>query len=436
MTRRRTARSAVTATVLAVVALTTAQTSGASGASSGLLARTDLIYGSEIGAWLPNGGANVNESSGVPTRIRDAHVRVIRFAVYDCFKNMTCGNDNHTGTIARSDFDAAVRGITTTDNAVLWLKMVPIASDTIGVISGTRFCPPWTGAADHNLPMYKKVIAEVKTAGYTGPLVIESNNEMEYACSKLWQSQGAPISSAGSVGVSRRIGQHYAATMPALKAYARSLGFSDVVVGGYIGVGGGPGWGQACNPDATKPFAYACAYSTRWVSEFNTAVHAAYVSSGGNPDYIPDFESIHAYPHSPDFSSAPGYGFDDKIAFAYYRNWIAKSRAVADGVWGATIGDDIRFSISEWSAGSANSSGTWSGWTTRGRPDQFFSGWYQMLRGDGNTTGTGSAYWSANLFVTASESDTGTSRYYNIIRKDGSVPAWYSTFKDYSTGVR
>jgi hypothetical protein len=186
---------------------------------------------------------------------------------------MTCGRDNHAGTVARTDFNAVIQGITQTDNAVLWLKMVPIARDTIANgVNGAIFCPPWTGAADGNLPMYKQVIAQVKNAGYLGPLVIESNNEMEFACYKYWQSQGAPISGGGSVGVSKRIGEHYAATMPALKAYARGLGFSDLVVGGYIGVGGGTEWGQACTRDSSQVFGYACGYSTRWVREFNVAV--------------------------------------------------------------------------------------------------------------------------------------------------------------------
>jgi hypothetical protein len=396
-----------------------------------------LIYGSEIGTWLQDGGVAVQEASGVPSRIRAANVRVIRYAVLDCFKNMTCGRDNHAGTVARTDFNAVIQGITQTDNAVLWLKMVPIARDTIANgVNGAIFCPPWTGAADGNLPMYKQVIAQVKNAGYLGPLVIESNNEMEFACYKYWQSQGAPISGGGSVGVSKRIGEHYAATMPALKAYARGLGFSDLVVGGYIGVGGGTEWGQACTRDSSQAFGYACGYSTRWMREFNVAVHSAYVASGYNPDFIPDFEAIHAYNHSPDFSSQAGYEFDDRIVYSYYRNWLIKSRAVLNSVWPTAIGANIRFSLSEWNAGSSNTTGSWTGWTTPGRPEQFFSGWYEMLRGNGVTTGSGTAYWNSNLFVMASNSDTGTGRYYNWIRKDGSVPSWYHTIKAYSTGVK
>jgi hypothetical protein len=413
-----------------------ALTGSSTHAASRLSTRTDLIYGSEIGEWLSNGGPAVVESSGVPARIRTAHVRTVRYSVYDCFKGMRCGQDRHRGTVARSDFDTAVRGITRTDKAVLWLKMVPVTNDTINGVHGSEFCPNWRGPGTVNLPMYKAVVAEVKAAGYTGPLVIESNNEMEFACWHRWRSEGAPITSAGSVGVSKRIGKHYAGNMPALKAYARNLGFTDLMVGGYIGVGGGVEWGQPCRPDARKPYGFACGYQNRWMSEFNTAVHTAYLNHGRNPDYVPDFEAIHAYPHSPDFSATPGYRFNDNIAYAYYRNWVVRSRAVVDGVWGPAIGDGVRFAISEWNAGSSNSDGTWSGWRTPGEPGAFYAGWFRMLRGNGKTTGAGTAYWAANLWVAASEPDNGDSRYYNIIHQNGTVPPWYWTFKDYATGVR
>ncbi len=56
-----------------------------------------------------------------------------------------------------------------------------------------------------------------------------------------------------------------------------------------------------------------------------------------------------------------------------------------------------------------------------------------MLQGDGTTTGTGTRYWNANVFELASEAPTGYGAYYNLIRKDGTTPAWYDTFKAIST---
>jgi hypothetical protein len=252
---------------------------------------------------------------------------------------------------------------------------------------------------------------------------------MEHACWRTWRSQGAPVTSAGSPGVSRRIGEHYAATMPALTSYATGLGFAQVVVGGYLGTGGGPGWGQPCRPNRAEPYGYACRYDPRWVDEFNTALKDAGVAP-------PDFESIHAYPHSPDFSSSPGYEFDDDIGYAYYRNWNIQTRAVLESIWGRKAGSRIRLAISEWNAGAAESGGTWSGWTTPGRPARFYRGWLSMLRGDGRRpTGDSARYWEATAFEIASNSDTAADRYYNLIRADGSTPAWYATFKTIATGA-
>jgi hypothetical protein len=404
--------------------------------SHGLKDSRDLIYGSEIGAWEPDGSPAVDPATGIPDTVRGAAVPIIRFAAYDCFVGTTCGSDHHPGTLSRADFDHAIRGITRTMGAWLWLKMAPIAADTLAAgVNGTVFCPPWAGDASGNLSFYRSVVDEVKAAGYLGPIVIESSNEMEYSCWQTWQAQGAPITSAGSPGVSRRLGEHFAATMPALKAYTRSLGFSEVLTGGYIGVGGGPGWGQDCAPDPRQPYGYACDYGARWIDEFNVAVHAAYLTSGRNVDVIPDFESIHAYPHSDDFASAP-YDFDDRIAYAYYRTWIERSRARLDALWGPGMGGNILFSISEWNAGAANSGGTWSGWTTPGRPGAFYRGWLDMLAGDGRTTGSGTRYWSANVFEVASNSDTGIGRYYNLVRRDGSTPDWFADFRSRSVAFQ
>jgi hypothetical protein len=223
--------------------------------------------------------------------------------------------------------------------------------------------------------------------------------------------------------------------MPALVKYARdTLHFSQVATVGYIGVAGGTNWGTSCTANAASPYGYACGYTSRWIDEFNAEVQSAYVSHGNDPDYIPNAESIHAYCHSNDFASNP-FTFDDNICFAYYRNWIVQSRAHLNTTWGAAIGNNIRFSMSEWNAGSCATASTncWSGWSNPSAVQSFYAGWLGMLRGDGNTTATGTRYWAANVFEIASNSDAGPGGYYNIIRQDGSTPAWYDTFKSYST---
>jgi hypothetical protein len=91
----------------------------------------------------------------------------------------------------------------------------------------------------------------------------------------------------------------------------------------------------------------------------------------------------------------------------------------------------MRFCISEWNAGDCNTGGVWSGWSSPERVQSFYAGWLHMLAGDGNLSST--RFWDANVFLLAGNSDTGSGRYYNIIRRDGSTPAWYETFKSIST---
>lgn len=417
--------------------------------TGGLLDRKDLLYCAEVALWDANGQPALNALTiaGSVAKIQDARIPCIRVWVYDCFTGMTCGSDHHTGTIAETTFITIIQRILAL-GAVPFVKFPPVAKDTFGsptAIDGTVFCPPWNADADAdgvldvdaNVPFYQRIVKATRDAGATS-VILESNNEMEYSCWALWRSQGAttnsgtPISSAGSENVSRRIGQHFAASMPFVKAYARGLGFTEVVVGGYLGVPGGPGWGQSCTPDAARPYGYACGYQPRWVSEFNDAVIAGYTAHGNNPDWVPDFESIHEYVHSPDNYPSAGWEGDDGVALAYLRNWRIQSAGIARAKWGAVgvNGDAIRWSISEWNAGSSD----WSGWGVAGRPGQFYDRMFPMLRGDGNLDGTGTRWWDANVFGIAINSDSSSGGVYNVIRRDGTVNPWYDNFTAASTG--
>lgn len=392
-------------------------------APTGLLLRNDLIYGSEIGCWQTDGGQAADTSTAVPGKVVSAGIPAVRFAVYDVFTDML-DPAGSPGTIRRSDFDHAIDGIVNTLGAIPWIKLLPVASGVIGVKPGTVFAPPLNDLG-RDLEVHKAVLAQIRTV-YSGPIIIESDNEGEYDCYRTWG-----YASAGDAGVSRALGRKYAAIMPALKKYARDvLGFSQVITVGYVGVAGGANWGQSVTADPSQPYGYRCGYQPRWVDEFNTEIRDAYVASGCDPDYVPDVESIHAYPHSPDFTSQAGYEYDDNIAYAYYRNWIVQSRARVKAIWGAERAAAMKFAISEWNAGSSESTGTWSGWSSPARVQDFYAGWLDMLRGDGDTGST--RYWGANCFLIAGNPSKGTGSYYNIIRADGSTPAWYETFRGMS----
>lgn len=364
----------------------------------------NLIYGSEIGAWENNGGPAVTDQT-IVNEITAAKIPIIRYAVYDCFTDETCGNDHHTGTQSVSQYQQAITGITQKDHALLWLKMVPITSGDIGGITGTVFCPPANGSDwGMNLPMEEQVIAAT-AAVYKGPIVIESNNEAEYDCSSYWG-----FSSPGSTGVSADIGRMYAATMPKLVAYARSLGFSDVVSAAYIGVGGGPGWGNTCNTDSSATYGYKCE-EPNYVEQFNAADKAA----GGTR---PDVETIHSYCHSPDFDQTVPYNFSDDECYAYYSEWLPAARTQVESVWGKKYGQYTRYSISEWNGGICDSSSAcWSGYAD-GDNSAYVSGFLAMLKASG--------YWNANLFELASNPQGDD---YNLIQPNGTTSDYYSAFK-------
>ncbi|MDQ3895749.1 MAG: Ig-like domain-containing protein [Actinomycetota bacterium] len=380
-------QTATASITVSVVASTPPATTGV----ADLLSRTDLIYGSEIGAWKTTGAPATDPSTGIPALVQAAKIPVVRYSVYDVFTDMRDPLGN-PGTQSRANFDTALNSIRGNLNAEVMIKLLPISNDVIGTKNGSIYCPP-LGNLTQNLEYYKAVVAQAGSR----VRIYESSNEMEYDCAAAWG-----FASAGSPGVSRTLGQHFAQNMPALKKYARSLGF-DIVTVGYIGTPGGFGWGDSiANPRISTAV------------EFLTATHDAYVASGYDPDYIPDAISIHAYPFSPDF----GYNASLSDIISYYESWQAKVRAQINSIWGPTIGPSIRMAVSEWNAGEKS----WTGFSDQ-RVVDFYNAWLAMLR-RGN-------YWLANQFAIGSN---GTEPY-DMIKATGATTPYYYAFKTNSTGT-
>jgi len=355
--------------------------------------RTDLIYGSEIGAWLTDGGAAVDPSTPVPQLVKDAGITSVRFAVYDAFTDAVDPTGT-PGTIKRSDFDHAIDGIINTLGCVPIIKLLPICRDEINGKIGTIFVPPLSDLG-MVLPWHKMVVKQA------GPRVriYESSNELEYDAWRKWGFAGA-----GAVGVSTAIGHEYAANMPALRKYAREqLGFSIYTVG-YVGISGGFEWGNTIQSPRTR----AC-------QEFNEALYEDYLAAGKDPDYIPDAISYHAYPLGSDFLGDTS--IDDVIA--YYDALTTAWRNILLQVWGDTIGSNIKMAVSEWNAGTWNSSVQWPGFLD-GRVDTFYTKFLQLLKDRG--------YWFANQFAIASN----PTQMYDMINADGTVRSQYYAFKNFN----
>jgi hypothetical protein len=378
--------------------------------TTALLARKDLIYGSEIGAWRTSGKPAVDTTTSIPASVQAAKVPLIRFSQYDSFSGVTNPNGT-TGTESRTTFDSAIDGIRNNLKAEPLIKLLPIAPDQMGnplapTPDGTVFCPPATGTATQNLGIYQDLVQQAGSR----VRFYESSNEMEYTCAGKW---GFP--SAGSVGVSKRLGEHYAQNMPALKKYARTLGFEIISIG-YIGVSGGTGWGDSI----ASP-------NTRSMTEFMTAAHDAYVANGNDPDYIPDVVSIHAYPHSPDFgfsyNSSTGTvtsaGNTTDQIIQYFDNWSTANRSVINSIWGPTLGPNIKLAVSEWNAGNS----VWPGFTATSGDNvsYFYTQWLTMLRRNN--------FYLADQFAIASNDSSN----HDMIREDGFLRQQYYAFKDVAT---
>jgi hypothetical protein len=395
------------------------------------------LAGTEIGVWETNGGAALSNTNNVLSQFQALNPAIIRYGVYDCWTTETCGTDSHTGSQSESTFETTMSNMHTDfPSAVPWIKLPPVTSGAIGsVAAGSVFCPPVDASPNNtigtnwsmNLSMDEQIVQAISTV-YTGPLILEDDNEAEYDCWSAWHFAGA-----GSTGVSKNIAQMYAATMPALKAYALSLGFSQVVTVGYIGVGGGLGWGSTCSAGGGT-YGYTCTVSNKWIDEFNNQLESQWAADSNSdpnkPYYIPDVESLHSYCHSPDFVASNPYVLADAECDAYYNQWIQNARTEANSIWGSTIGNGIRFSVSEWQGGICTNTSTacWSGFPTD--EGSYIDNFLSMLQGNGETTGSNStAFWEGTLFEVASNTDSAAAGAYNVINIAGTTPSWYTNVK-------
>jgi len=215
-----------------------------SSAGSDLFARTDLIYGSEIGGWtaywLGRGydGQPVIADEAAKQLSRDAKITVYRWLPWTRFSDMG-------GDMPRTAFDNVINGIRNV-GAEPFIKLPPGWDG--------HFTKDGNAANDVDIVWLKEIIRQA------GPRVrlYEFTNEPNYYGG--WTAQ--------------QYVEQWNTVVPQLKAYARSLGF-DIYIGG-------PSWAWE-DPDA-----------------FNVIIPGikAEYDRTGNADLIPAFWSYHTYASS------------------------------------------------------------------------------------------------------------------------------------------
>ena len=196
-----------------------------------------MIYGSEIGGWEIDGG-NAILNGLCRQKIADAKIRVIRWGNWTKFEDMKQKGSEPRQTLAQ--FNLVIDGIRSM-GAYPLIKLPPIWN----MQCGTRI-DAW------NLAWLKEIIKNAGSRVQLYEFASEPNNYCR------WDAD--------------TYAKNWAATVPALKRYARLLGFEIYV--------GGPAWSNSNHSDLAR------------LAVFLKAVRENYVENRSR-DELPDFISTH-----------------------------------------------------------------------------------------------------------------------------------------------
>ena len=233
-------------------------------ARNALFNRTDLIYGSQIGAWDMNGGA-VASNPVAFNNAKAADIRVVRFQMFDRPTDLG-------GTVSAATFDSALATIRNLGA----IPLIGLPPNSGRQLPGGR--EPWS---------YQWQQWVVQHAAAHGAVLFEMANEPDNALyGRLTAAQYF---------------HDYWVNVPRLKAYARSLGHTIYV--------GGPAWAGWFPHDLAD------------IETFLTLCRHAYYAHGRDRAWIPDFVSVHLY------GGGPATGGQARIAmwgslFDQLRVWI------------------------------------------------------------------------------------------------------------------
>jgi len=189
-------------------------------------------------------------------------------------------------------------------------------------------------------------------------------------------------------------------TVPALKKYARSLGF-EIYVGG---------------PAMVNSYTE----SLQMTNGFMTGARDAYLANGNDRDYVPDFVSAHMYPNKAENPTIT----DIVNRISYWGGVMDQLRTDTNQIWsglndqnGQPLGPQIKLAVSEYNFTIDNDDVRA---TDAAFIDQYLRAMLSMLKSHD--------IWLGNLFTIASHGGTAL----DMLNADGTPKPLYNTFKDVS----
>lgn len=213
---------------------------------------------------------------------------------------------------------------------------------------------------------------------------------------KLYEMANEPNNYCGYTGQSYYDGL-WAPNVPALKAYARSLGLTIYM--------GGPSWSNSYPEDVSQ------------FQTFLTDTKNGYLSHGNNRDYIPDFIASHTYLITPSENDTQA---DAQSRINQWGTFYDSLRSVIGTTFsgltdrGYAISSEIKLADTEYNDTINNG---WSGNNSQAWTDFYMGAMFKMLKAHG--------VWLANQFTIASHGGGAL----DLLNTDGTPKPLYNSYR-------
>jgi hypothetical protein len=340
-----------------------------------LFDRTDLVFGSQIGAW----DENCSTLSGVPLAVTNAEaadIRVIRWQMWQVPQALG-------GAQTTADFLAGIEAIQAV-GAIPLLGLPPIYNEQYP--GGTD---PWSYAWQQFM---------VAQACPKGVVLFEMGNEPD---------------NYGNLTATEYFNTLWV-NVPPLKAYARSLGYEIFV--------GGPAWANSYLP--------ATENDTGDMETFLSLCKASYTANNNDRDWIPDFISTHCYLESPSQNATTA---DAQVQITAWGTFYDDLRTYINTEFagltdqGYPIAQEIKLVNSEWNWTIEESNTTYP--QTTAFMDYYIPAMFDMMTAaapDGSQR-----VWMSNQFTLVSQQGNPM----DMLEVNGTAKPEYTAYKAASTAV-